>query len=692
LQGIGWSVAKNMLAQIVNETLGWATTGGIYGLPLFINNPSLYIQNLTNEQINKFLVKQNSHPIFGYTIQSLVMLSHTGVNDGRINRLLDNNKATVGYRNFQQTFTNGGWNSFMNMGYNPIGAVFNAGDRLGRGVSGAQQNAINEKIAGNGFTDVKTCKKWNTPNSKSLAFTKDEKTGKYVGGLTTADGQPTCAEWETTTPGAIVSSQVAYSTQSTQRQLEIADNYNEVLGAYFDSLLNNLFSKGLKPVSGGSFVGSQYGNETSLGDLFGDSGGGLFGNVTSGAGGYAGEFDISKPQHTKSILKAQIDYLNASTDAYIAMRHIVPVLGALDYCIPGPNPTWPYSIGENYQTIISSITDKQDPSWWKSTTDSWVDFNNTVDILGGGMIVGWLTDLFGGKSDYYFYSYPTIFDKTRESYTKGVIPISMKYADRENKPSLQSVVNGLDNGYMALRTYLQTLYAKDNMIIAFTKAQQTTTVDTSTVNYYDIYGGTTGTYDPETGSYDYTSYYNYQTYDTSTDTYVWNYGPYEYTPPVTPTSNYAVVQQTSTFDRGKIGDMIDTTAKLIGYNQSINEIIPQYEESIIKTQNVVDELAEINYEAQRIVKVAKARYLAESKASGKPIKDYKDKSGVTHSCLDINYTIDEKCTSDKDLNRNGIIDGKECVVGQPREESDATDQMLLESLRSNVFFYKNLMK
>lgn len=589
LNGLAYAVAKSMLVNVLDKTLRWATGGGIYGLALFVENPSAYINMLGQEQVNKFLQTQNNHPIFQQSIQSIILLSHTGVNDGRINQMINNNPVSTGYRNFQRNFTDGGWNSFLNMSYNPVGALFSASDKLSKNVNNSKQELNTQRIAGQGFTDVKTCVKWSSAKPASTVGPDGKPLKKvpspYENSVT---GQPTCLEWQTVTPGYVVAEQVSYATQSTQRQLEIADAYNEVLGAYFDQLLSNLFSKGLKGAVGGKgSIDASFGNDTYLGDLFGDGTRGTFGYVSTEQTGFYGEFNISKPQHTRTILQAQVDYLNASLDSYVAMRHIVPVLGALDYCIPGPNPTWKSGLGENYEAVLSSIS--EDPERATAIQMAQQFYNATKP---------WICIFCKDPEyDFYFYFQPTLYDKVTGGYTEDITPLTLKYT-RENRPSDKSVLESLQSGFIAMVAYLETLYTTRNMNDAFATALPTATTTTLP------------------------------------------------------------------FDSARIDEMLEETSKITDYNQTINELIPVYEESIGNTQYVIEELTAINKEVQQIVKIAKARYIQENITKGTPVK---------RSCLDKEYIINENP-----------------VVGAQRMESDAPDQMLLQSLRANAYFYDNL--
>lgn len=71
------------------------------------------------------------------------------------------------------------------------------------------------------------------------------------------------------------------------------------------------------------------------------------------------DFDVSRPQQVRAILQAQYDYLNRMLDARATLVRIVPTLGALDYCIPGPNPTWRDNLDDNADTYFGSIQEVQ---------------------------------------------------------------------------------------------------------------------------------------------------------------------------------------------------------------------------------------------------------------------------------------------------------------------------------------------
>ncbi len=336
LDKIAYTAAQAVLQQTTQKTLNWVNKG-FNGNPLYVRDVDSYLKSIKDEKLASYLKDvPKSDPIFGNALRSAITQQVTGRSDGRISQPMNTPEGRA-YQDFQSDFTKGGWNALLNMNNNPIGAYFNATDNITTQIDTAQQNIKDELVQGSGFLSMKKCAEYGTGTE--------------------------CLRYETVTPGSIIAEQVATITNTPVRKLEQADELNEILGAFFDKLLNNLFSKGLGALKGGTnqvaYDGSGPGGNVIIGStgqlISSVTGDGLFGYETADGNGIGDDFDITRPQLLRTLLKIQKDYYNQILDSQIVMNRVVPRVGALDYCFPGPNPTWPEGFEDNYEAFIGSL-------------------------------------------------------------------------------------------------------------------------------------------------------------------------------------------------------------------------------------------------------------------------------------------------------------------------------------------------
>lgn len=440
LDGVAYAVAKNLLQQVAEKTLSWVNTG-FAGNPLYVRDMGSYMSTIRDEQLQKYLqYVPNSNPIFGNAIRSAITQQVTGRSDGLLNRTMNTPEA-VAYENFQQDFTQGGWSTFLNPNNNPVGAFFNATDEISGSIN-AQQEDIRDELARNdGFLDMKRC----------VEYAND---GQVLDG----NGNPICLRYETTTPGSIIAEQTAFITNSPARQLEQADEINEVLGSFFDKLLNRLFAEGLASLRTRGGNSGSVSNGPGSNTVIGTNGNALstpFGTSGLGyelpTGGFdPQDFDISRPQQVRAITQAQYNFQNRVFDSMTIANRIVPTLGALDYCIPGPNPTWENGLKDNYTTFLSALqTPSKDDTFFRRL------FSN---FLGG---------LFGGNSDYIDYALagkPVLYDKVTDS-SQEMKPVIFE-ATNHNRTA-EDIENYLNHSFSELLKEYRAAFSTDAITDAF---------------------------------------------------------------------------------------------------------------------------------------------------------------------------------------------------------------------------------
>jgi len=155
-----------------------------------------------------------------------------------------------------------------------------------------------------------------------------------------------CTKWEVVTPGSIIKDKISTYVNSPERQLELANDINSILFNAFSNMINSLRDNGIKGLSSSPTDLANAQNNT----VGGTTNDGNYNSVSS-------TFDITKDlQGVIDTQKSYITEVNASL-AVASRATIMPLLGELDYCIPGPNPNWETNSGakDAYLSYLDGI-------------------------------------------------------------------------------------------------------------------------------------------------------------------------------------------------------------------------------------------------------------------------------------------------------------------------------------------------
>ncbi len=469
LDGVAYAVAKGMLHQVTNKVLNWANNG-FGGDPLYVPQLDRFLEKISDKKIRQFLDDiPRDDPIFGSAIRSVVTESVSGIQDGFIDVAMDTPQARR-YQEFQKDFNRGGWGSFLNPNNNPLSALFDSIDNVGENIGNEQQNTKAELDRNGGFLDMKFCVKYAedtrpaSPRYCEDLGPDDDYNGCVSRGQFQAkeNSGPDCLEWESVTPGSVIASQVSEVTGSTIRQLEQADEINEVLGSFFDQMLSGLLSKGLS-----SLGDKQNKNFKSTGLDYSAVNGTRGGSNTSASAGIDAfgyeeadgrtrivDFDISRPQQIRAILQAQVDYLNRMRDARASLVRIVPTLGALDYCIPGPNPTWRDNFSDNAETYFDTIQVVE------RNSTLFTQIIQSIPLIGG---------FFGGGESHTIAAVgTTLFDKVSDA------PVDITdTVYHENNRSTGAIFTNVQTRYNEVASFYDTTYTPAAIESAFVAVDPT---------------------------------------------------------------------------------------------------------------------------------------------------------------------------------------------------------------------------
>lgn len=259
LDGIAYATAKQLLHQMTQDTINWINTG-FKGSPTYLRDPGTFYKSLQDQAVYDFVAELND-PVkypFGAEIgQSLGATyecrKYTSIPGNCFEKTAVFTLGTeIGddWEDFYSDFSVGGWGGWLaatqNPYNNPIDFQFAASQEIEARIN-AQQSEIREEIQTNGgFLSLRRCAEY-----------KDGETAADAGGgVDTFENSfnyeysyfgeiDDCARYEVTTPGSAIADQLNISLGTDRRQLELADEMNESLGAIFDATLNTLINMGL---------------------------------------------------------------------------------------------------------------------------------------------------------------------------------------------------------------------------------------------------------------------------------------------------------------------------------------------------------------------------------------------------------------------------------------------------------------
>ena len=332
LDAIAFFAAKELVRELGVQTIAWINNG-FQGQPLFLENPQSFFENLYKREVNGLVSVIGFDPInypFGAEVAASLKNSITFQFE-RNARFTLNEVLLEGFNHtdFNADFRVGGWGAWLAMTLlpqnNPIGFRFITAQENLRRTRGTRLSLAeqfrDELNQGNGFLSTKLC-----------VLDKDNVTNPNIDW----DDQ-NCARWANATPGQTIAHQANITLGSKQNQLELADELNEVISAMIDALLNQLIQEGLSQI--------EFTDDGAVTTSSGTFGGHVFGTSFDDQGiidhlGTAPEETLSLVDELPTLIQNQLDYVTELNTYNTELGVLGAGLRSLDYCIPGPTPTW----------------------------------------------------------------------------------------------------------------------------------------------------------------------------------------------------------------------------------------------------------------------------------------------------------------------------------------------------------------
>lgn len=271
LDPLAWMLAKQLLSAMTTDVVNWINSG-FDGKPAFLTDPGNFFLNIADDTASEFLSENG--PLSGlcspFSVDiRLALALNIAQNGGRGNRkkyscslskVIGNfqnlpNSVTVNGQNINGfvngDFTKGGWPAFISLTSDPqnspIGAYLIAESDLNLQIAQGQAGVQAELQMGSGFLSYKKCEKVSIGGS-----TTDDPGNELNAGQT----QTVC---HTETPGSVISGALQKQLGAPVDELNIADEFDEIIGALFSQLVQGVLKGGL-----GSASTKQSGQTASL--------------------------------------------------------------------------------------------------------------------------------------------------------------------------------------------------------------------------------------------------------------------------------------------------------------------------------------------------------------------------------------------------------------------------------------------
>lgn len=298
LDGLGTMLVKQIIRQITSSVVTWINSG-FEGSPAFLQNPGAFFLDVADQITGEFLAKNNG-PLnalcspFSLDIRIALAFKYRPNVPKRytctLGKIISNTSNAIENSSINGftagDFKQGGWPAFVSLTTEPqnnvYGAYLTAESELSWRVANAQAQQKDEISAGKGFLSwrdpkcLKAVKAYNSTvdtsrNTEDSAIanyearTPDADEDKVIklyneGSLTSvAQSSSNCP---IQTPGSVIQESLQNSLNGPLRELEIADEINEVVNALFAQLVTQVLQKGLGGVSAKDSSGSSYLDKT----------------------------------------------------------------------------------------------------------------------------------------------------------------------------------------------------------------------------------------------------------------------------------------------------------------------------------------------------------------------------------------------------------------------------------------------
>jgi len=270
--GILMKAAKVIIRQFTQSIVTWINNG-FKGNPSFITNTEQFLLNTADVTVGDFLMNDPALSFlcdpFKLQIKLAIGLQYRPFKE----QIKCSFTSAVGnVKDAMNKFTNGdfigggGWDSWLQMTTvpqnNQMGAMMIAQGELDARLSGNKEIQLAEANWGGGFMSWKYCPEAELnaldagetgdelDTALDTAYERDQRANRYSAVTGQQRGDDNCV---IKTPGGVIANKINWADTSTIRELELADNFNEIVYA----LANQVLLKGMGALSESGLLGGK---------------------------------------------------------------------------------------------------------------------------------------------------------------------------------------------------------------------------------------------------------------------------------------------------------------------------------------------------------------------------------------------------------------------------------------------------
>jgi hypothetical protein len=264
------ALGKQIIQALTASIVSWINSG-FEGSPSFIQNPGSFFLDIADQATARFISDDLANLCSPFSIDlkaSLAFKYHPKNAKNRyrctLGTIINNSKNAVSNASINGftagDFRQGGWPAFISMTTesqnNIYGAAIQTNAELSLRVAGIQSQQRDELSQGKGFLSFRdpSCVK----QARAYAATAGE--GNFGETADSFENSSILSEYDCPilTPGNVIAGATEQYLGTPLRQLELADEIGEILGALFSQLTSNILKKGLSTASNKGSSGRSY--------------------------------------------------------------------------------------------------------------------------------------------------------------------------------------------------------------------------------------------------------------------------------------------------------------------------------------------------------------------------------------------------------------------------------------------------